>query len=103
MDEQSRRKFLKYGLASLGAFITSAAVLTVDKATGFKIGEHKYGVGMSEANATCGSSMDCSGGGGQCGSSMGCSGGGKDSSGSGHCGSSMDCSGGGGQCCSSMV
>ena len=98
MDEQSRRKFLKYGLASLGAFLGSAAVLTIDKATGFKIGEHKYGIGMSEANATCGSAFGCSGGGGKCGSAFECSGGGEDSSGSGHCGSAFGCSGGGGKC-----
>ena len=111
MDEQSRRKFIKYGLASLGAFLGSAAVLTIDKATGFKIGEHKYGIGLSEANASCGASADCSGGGGQCGASADCSGGGgqcgasadcsgsgKNSMGSGQCGASASCSGGGGQC-----
>ncbi len=92
MDEKSRRKFLKYGLASLGAFIASAAVLTVDKATGFKIGDHKYGLGLSEANATCGIGAGCAGGGGQCGIGAGCAGGG------GQCGIGAGCAGGGGQC-----
>lgn len=41
---------------------------------------------------TCGTSYNCSGGGGECSTSFNCGGGG------GQCGISFDCSGGGGQC-----
>ncbi len=96
MENEARRKFVKYGIATLGAFIASAAVVSIDKAAGFKVGDHTLNVGMSEANATCGAGMDCSGGGGQCGAGMNCGGGG------GKCGAGMNCSGGGGQCGAGM-
>jgi len=91
-DELTRRRFFKYGLATLSAFIASAVSMNVDKSSGFQVGRNNFSAGMSEANAQCGIGMGCSGGGGQCGIGMGCSGGG------GQCGIGMGCSGGGGQC-----
>ena len=92
MENKSKRNFIKYGLVSLGAFMGSALALTVDKSTGIKIGDHKYGIGMSEAQGTCGYGAGCAGGGGQCGYGAGCAGGG------GVCGYGAGCAGGGGVC-----
>ena len=91
-DDLTRRRFLKYGLATAGAFVASVVAVTVDKTSGFQVGRNKVNVGMSEANAACGASFNCSGGGGACGASFDCSGGG------GKCGASFNCSGGGGKC-----
>ena len=95
-DELTRRRFLKYGMATAGAFVASVVAVAVDKSAGFQVGRSKINVGMSQANAACGASMSCSGGGGDCGAAMSCSGGG------GKCGASMNCSGGGGQCGAAM-
>lgn len=92
MDKSNRRDFIKYGLATIGGFIASTVLIKIDQGTGFKVGAHNLDVGMSEANAACGASYNCSGGGGQCGASYNCSGGG------GQCGASYNCSGGGGKC-----
>ena len=58
-----------------------------DAADGVKVGQATIKLGMSEAQAKCGGSYDCSGGGGQCGGSYDCAGGG------GKCGGSYNCSG----------
>ena len=88
----SRRGFLRKSLITAGATAGFLASVKFDAKDGVKIGNSTVGVGMSEAQAACGSSYNCSGGGGQCGSSYDCGGGG------GQCGSSYNCSGGGGQC-----
>ena len=85
--DQTRRRFLKYGLATASAFVASVAVLTIDKKTGFNIGKTKFNVDMSEASATCGAAYDCSGGGGTCGAAYDCAGGG------GKCGAAYNCAG----------
>lgn len=86
-DDLTRRRFMKYGLATLGAFVASAVAITVDKTSGFMVGRNRVNVGMSQANATCGASFNCAGGGGECGASFNCSGGG------GKCGASFNCAG----------
>ena len=91
-DELTRRRFLKYGMATAGAFAASAVAVTVDKSSGFQIGRNKLNLGMSEANAMCGAVGSCAGGGGQCGAVGSCAGGG------GQCGAVGSCAGGGGQC-----
>ena len=92
-----RRNFLKYSFVAVGAFAASIiAPAKLDFSKGFETFQKSSSkLGPSEAYAVCGSSYDCSGGGGMCGSSYDCSGGG------GVCGSSYDCSGGGAVCGSS--
>lgn len=92
---KNRRLFFenayKYVLG-FGAF-TLASLFGLRRNGEISIGQLKnFKVGVPEAQGTCGSSHNCSGGGGECGSAHNCSGGG------GVCGSSHNCSGGGGQC-----
>lgn len=74
MENDSRRKFIKYGLASIGAFAASTIAFTLDKGAGLKIGRHSVDIGMSEASGQCGIGAGCAGGGGQCGIGAGCAG-----------------------------
>ncbi len=85
-----RRKFLKsiVGAVSMGA----AQILSFKKDEGIRLGELRPELGLSQAEAICGRSYNCTGGAGQCGTSFNCAGGG------GECGSSYNCSGGGGKC-----
>lgn len=73
-DEFTRRRFIKYGLATVGALAASTLVTSIDKSSGFMIGRNRLNVGMSQANATCGAAYNCSGGGGQCGAAYNCAG-----------------------------
>jgi hypothetical protein len=99
--KNARRDFLKKGGAiATGFTLGMFGGLKFNSKEGIRIGrENRVKFGMSEAHAMCGSSYDCSGGGGECGSSYGCAG--EGSGGYGECGSSYDCSGGGGECGSS--
>lgn len=85
-----RRTLLKYvaAVATFGA----VSALSYDRTRTMRTGELSVSLGMSQAQAKCGTSYNCSGGGGQCGTSYSCSGGG------GQCGTSYNCSGGGGRC-----
>lgn len=94
--QKDRRDLIKLILASSAFAGGLAGAVRFNSGDGIKVGNLRIAAGLSEAQAICGSSFDCSGGGGQCGSSFNCSGGG------GECGSSFDCSGGGGKCGSSF-
>ena len=123
MADENRRKFVKYALLSGAAAVSALAEVRVRPNDTPKVAGSRVSVGLSEANAACGSAYNCAGGGGQCGSAYNCSGGGGqcgsayncaggqgDSqpsggqggrgrpSGGGQCGSAYNCSGGGGQC-----
>ena len=79
MDDQSRRDFLKDALKFTAVVTSGIAVsslkIKINPDEGIKIGQgNRVSVGMSEASASCGSGMNCSGGGGQCGSGMNCGG-----------------------------
>jgi hypothetical protein len=91
-DDLTRRRFLKYGMATASAIVASVVVASVDKTTGFQVGRSKVNIGMAQANATCGFGAGCAGGGGECGFGAGCAGGG------GVCGFGAGCAGGGGVC-----
>ena len=86
----SRRKFLKASLVTIGGVSALFSEVKFNTSDGIKVGKSSIGLGMSEAQAQCGSGFNCSGSGGQCGSGFNCSGGG------GQCGSDYNCSGSGG-------
>jgi hypothetical protein len=86
-NNSGRRIFLK------GLFTTGTLWLTTwfffRKNQGFELAKMLHTFGPASAEAACGSSYSCSGGGGQCGSAYSCAGGG------GQCGSAYSCAGGG--------
>ncbi len=85
-EQESRRSFLKYLLA-VPAFVI-ASIFAFKRSEGFKVGKFKTGsLGLSEADAMCGISLNCGGGGGDCGIGLNCSGG------DGKCGIGLNCSG----------
>jgi hypothetical protein len=90
--KSTRREFLSKGAkaggltAAFGVGLFGTIRVNPDKGVYVANGV-KVDIGIAEANAKCGSSYNCGGGGGSCGSSYNCSGGG------GQCGSSYNCSG----------
>ena len=76
-DKKDRRDFFKqFGKYFLGFTAFAIASLFGLKHDGeLRLGKMKdMKLGLSEAHATCSSSMNCAGGGGQCSSSMNCAG-----------------------------
>jgi len=71
---QTRRTFLKNAVVGAGSAAAFLGGVKFDAKTGIKIGGINFGLGMSEARATCGFSSDCAGGGGECGFSSSCAG-----------------------------
>ncbi|MBQ7608618.1 MAG: hypothetical protein IJU76_11710 [Desulfovibrionaceae bacterium] len=88
MDE-TRRKFFKYGFIAAAAAITTLAPVKVVTNSGFSIKEQNIlRVEESQAFATCGIGVNCSGGGGECGLNPGTCGGG-----GGRCAALLNCGG----------
>ncbi len=87
MTGSTRRQFLRTAAAVTGFSTGLLASVRFDPAEGVRVGGGHVSVGMSEAQAMCGTGMGCSGGRGMCGIGHGCGGGG------GMCGMGMGCHG----------
>ncbi len=84
---RDRRNLLKLVLATSAFGAGLAGAVRFNDGEGIKVGALRASIGVSEAEAKCGSAYNCTGGGGQCGSAYECGGGG------GKCGQAYNCSG----------
>ena len=71
---ESRRKFLKIALVSVGAVVGTLAASMFAAGEEVMIGRNLTSSGAAEAAGECSSGVDCAGGGGQCSSGVNCAG-----------------------------
>lgn len=75
--EKNKSKLLKFGVAVMSLYSLGSMQLHVTEVNnndGFLLGKYVVSVDMATADAACGMSYNCSGGGGSCGMSYNCAG-----------------------------